>query len=148
MKLKFFTPVLALIVLLASPMLFAENATRTGGYVIHHNALTTDNLSPQIASAYKIKRSKNRGLINISVQRREHRAPDVPVRAEVRVVSRSLFGQVTPIEVREIQEGQAIYYIGDFAVSNRQVMHFEIEAVPEGSLYPLRAHLRQEFFTD
>ena len=42
----------------------AETSTTVEGYTIHHNAPTTDMLEPQIATAYGIQRSKNRGMLN------------------------------------------------------------------------------------
>ena len=45
----------------------AENSTLVGGYTIHHNAMTTDTLTPQIAQMYDIQRSANRGMISVTV---------------------------------------------------------------------------------
>ena len=61
---------------------WAENSTAIKGYLIHHNALTTDVLTPEIASHYQIQRSKSQALINIAVQKtRQQHAPDArPIR--------------------------------------------------------------------
>lgn len=134
--------------LLCTPTVWAENSTRTGGYTIHHNALTTDNLPEKVASAYKIQRSKHRGMLNVAVIQDKAGTTGTPVHANVRVVARSLFGQARAIAVREIQEGDAIYYIGDFPVAHRELLLFDLEVMPENGRYPLRAHMRQEFFTD
>jgi len=131
-----------------SPFAAAENSTRTGGYTIHHNALTTDSLPAQVATAYRIQRSKNRALLNVSVIRDEPTAIGTPVRAEIRAVARNLFGQIRPIELREVVEDQAIYYIADFPVAHREVLNFDFEIMPEGGRYPLRANMRKEFWTD
>jgi hypothetical protein len=126
----------------------AENSTHTGGYTIHHNALTTDILPVQVATAYGIQRSKSRGLLNVSVIRDEPGTMGTPVRADIRAVSRNLFGQIRPIEMREIVEDKAIYYIADFPVAHREMLVFEFEILPQGGRYPLRANMRQEFYTD
>lgn len=140
---------LSILVLLAlSAVVCAENSTHTGGYTIHHNALTTDSLPVQVATAYGIQRSKNRALLNVSVIRDEPGKLGTPVRAEIRAVARTLYGQIRPIELREVVEDKAIYYIADFPVANREALHFEFEILPEGGRYPLRAHMRQEFFTE
>lgn len=139
--------VLLVLVLLLPLAAQAENSTRTGGYTIHHNALTTDNLPPEVASTYQLQRSKNQGMLNISVLKDAADSSGTPVVADVKAVARTLFGQIRPIELREIREGEAIYYIGAFPVANREVLHFEIEVLPQGSRYPLQAHLRQEFYT-
>ena len=127
---------------------WAENSTHAGGYTIHHNALTTDNLPVQVASAYKIQRSKNRALLNVSVIRDEPGTTGIPVHARIRAVAQNLYGQIRPIEMREVVEDTAIYYIADFPVANREVLNFQLEIMPEGGRYPLRASMRQEFFTD
>jgi len=36
-----------------------------GNYIIHVNALTTDQLPTEVARGYKISRSKNRAMINV-----------------------------------------------------------------------------------
>ena len=140
---------LSILVLLAIPPLAAaENSTHTGGYTIHHNALTTDSLPVQVATAYGIQRSKNRALLNVSVIRDEPGTLGTPVHADIRAVARTLYGQIRPIELREIVEDKAIYYIGDFPVAHREILHFDLEVLPENARYPLRASMRQEFYTN
>lgn len=126
----------------------AENSTRTGGYTIHHNAITTDSLPVQVATAYGLQRSKSRGLLNVSVLRDEPGSLGVPVHADIRAAAKTLYGQIRPIKLREVVEDEAIYYIADFPVAHREVLLFEFEVLPEGGRYPLRATMRQEFYTD
>ena len=141
--------VLGIVMLAALPLaVVAENATRTGGYTIHHNALTTDSLPAQVASAYGIQRSKSRGLLNVSIIRNEPNGTGMPVHADIRAVARTLFGQIRPIDMREIVEGEAIYYIADFPVAHRETLNFQFEILPQGGRYPLHAQMRHEFYTD
>lgn len=141
--------ILPLVLILLLPLAAnAENSTRTGGYTIHHNTLTTDSLPVQVATAYNLERSKRRGLLNVSVLRDEPGTLGTPVRAEIRAVARTLYGQIRPLQLREIVEDQAIYYIADFPVAHREVLMFELEVLPEGGRYPLRARLRHEFYTN
>lgn len=126
----------------------AENSTRTGGYTIHHNAITTDSLSDKVASAYGIKRSKTQALLNISVLKDQPGAMGKPVKAKVSAKTRNLFGRITQVPLREVTEGQAIYYIGDFPVAHREILMFDFDIMPEGGRFPLRAHMRQEFYTN
>ena len=140
--------VVAVCVWLAVMNAWAENSTHAGGYTIHHNALTTDNLPAQVATEYGIARSKNRALLNVSVIRDEPGTTGTPVHARIKAIARTLFGQIRPIELREIVEGNAIYYIADFPVAHREVLHFDFEVMPQGGRFPLRAGMRQEFYTD
>lgn len=137
-----------LVLLLSSLSVMAENSTRAGEYTIHHNALTTDSLPAQVASAYGLQRSTSRGLLNVSVIRGKAGTIGEPVRAKINVTAKNLYGQIKTIELREIVEDKAIYYIADFPVANREMLHFQMEVVPEGESYPVQAQLTHEFYTE
>ena len=137
-------PLLLLVPLTAG----AENSTHTGGYTIHHNALTTDSLPVQVATAYGLERSKRRALINVSVLKDSPNGLGTPVRADIKTVARTLYGQLRPVQLREIVEDKAIYYIADFPVAHREILIFEFEVRPVDGRYPLQARMRHEFFTD
>lgn len=145
---RFSAVALTSLILLAPHFVSAENSTHVRGFTIHHNALTTDSLPAQVATAYDLQRSKHRALVNVSVLRDQPNAMGVPVRADIRAVARTLYGQIRPLEMREIVEDKAIYYIADFPIAHREVLHFEFEILPAGARYPLRAHMRHEFYTD
>lgn len=126
----------------------AENSTVSGGYVIHHNAFTTDILDPKVAAAYGIRRSKEQAMLNVSVIRGEPGMLGTAVAARVTVTARNLIGQERDIPMREIREGDAIYYIGDFPVSHKEKLDFFLQVTPEGETLPLKAQLQQQFYTD
>lgn len=126
----------------------ADNSTAVGGYVIHHNAITTDNLSQQVANAYNIRRSRERAMLNVSVIRGEPGKVGQPVAAQVKATARNLIGQQREIAMREIREGTAIYYIGDFPVAHKEKLDFFLEVTPAGENTALRAQLQQQFYTD
>jgi hypothetical protein len=126
---------------------FAENSTRAGDYVIHHNAFTSTTLSPKMAQLYGISRSGNRGMINISVVKGELGRLGEPVAAEVEAKLKRLTGQESEIPLREVREDGAIYYIGTFPVVHGEFLRFHLSVRPKGSdrFYP--ASLTQEFFS-
>lgn len=133
--------------LLFSACVWADNSTQVGDYIIHHNALTTDSLTPQVASSYKIQRSKSRALINIAVQKVGAEGVNQPVTAQIKLTARSLVGHLRDIPMREVREDKAIYYIADFPVADREHLLFDVEFLPEGATYPLQAKFEQEFYT-
>lgn len=145
---RLYAVIAAICLLFGSTALLAENSTRIPGYTIHHNALTTDSLPPQVANAYQIRRSKNRAMLNVSVIKDIPGTTGQPVGAAVRVVAKNLMGQGRDIPMREIREGTAVYYIGDFLVSNHEQLRFEMEVTPEGERHAHTASLTQEFYTD
>lgn len=134
--------------LLLAGLVHAENATHARGYTIHHNALTTDSLSPQVAQAYGIQRSTSRGMINVTVVRDKEGTAGTPVTAQITLEARNLIGQMRDdIRLREVREGNAIYYIADFPVANREHLTFDLDVIPQGEAHALHARFDQEFFT-
>lgn len=119
-----------------------------GDHVVHFRALTTEQLSPEIARAHNITRSRNRAMLNVSVIEKEELGPGKPVRARVDASARNLTGQLKNLRVREVTEDDAIYYIGEVAVSNRETLTFEIEVTPEGLDEAYSVRFRQQFYTD
>ena len=146
-------PVNRLITLLAGMLLLyplaglAENSKEFGQYVIHYNALATDVLSPEIARKYRITRSRNRGMINITVLKKILGSPGQPVHARVKVAAQNLAGQTRRIHTREIRDGNAIYYIGEFSVANEETLKFTVQARPQGTQESVEVRFSQDFYT-
>ena len=123
----------------------AENSTKIPGHTIHHNVITTDFLAPNIASAYRIVRSKNRGMINISVIQDIEGTTGKATTARISARVINLLGQSRHIPLREIREGEAIYYIGDFIVPSKEQLIFVLEVMPEGAKKYYTAKLEHQF---
>jgi hypothetical protein len=102
----------------------AEISQKFGPLEIHYNALTTDELMPEVARAYKIERSKTRGLVTMSVLKQNKMGVAVPVAAKLSVYATNLNQQLSNIEMREIKEGTAIYYLGEFRVTPPDTLKF------------------------
>jgi hypothetical protein len=122
----------------------ATNAS-IGDHVVHFSAQSTDQLPPEVARAYNIVRSKNRAMLNVSVLRA---ADNTPVVADVTVKTVNLTGQVKTITMRQIDEQEAVYYIGEVAVANRETLIFDISIKPEGVDKAADVRFKREFFTD
>jgi len=102
----------------------AEISQKFGPLEIHYNALTTDELSPEVARAYKIERSKTRGLVTMSVLMRNKLGVMKPVPAKISLYATNLNQQLANVEMREINEGTAIYYLGEFRVTPPDTLKF------------------------
>jgi hypothetical protein len=116
-----------------------------GDHVVHFSAQSTDQLPPEVARAYNIVRSKNRAMLNVSVLRE---ADNKSVAAEVTVKTVNLTGQLKNITMRRINEQDAIYYIGEIAVANRETLIFDISVLPEGVDKASDVRFKRQFFTD
>lgn len=116
-----------------------------GDHIVHFSAQLTDQLPPEIAQLYNIVRSKNRAMLNVSVID-EHSGTSVPATVSVKTVN--LTGQLKNVNMRKIQEQEAIYYIGETPVSNRETLVFDISVVPEGATEPSELRFKRDFYTD
>ena len=67
--------------------------------------------------------------------------------ADVTVSASNLTGQLKSVDTREIREAQAIYYIGEVGVANRETLIFDISVKPEGETAPFTVRFRQQFYT-
>jgi len=117
-------------------------------YTIHFNAFTSDTLQPQVAKAYKITRSKNRALLTISVIKKSLSPTGMPVAANISAKATNLTGQLKDIQIREIKDGAAIYYLSEFHVADKEVLDFVIQVKPENKSGPFQLTLRQQFYTN
>lgn len=102
----------------------AEKAQKFGNLEIHYNALTTDDLLPEVARAYKIERSKTRGLLTISVLKKNEKGVPVPVPAKISMQAINMTQQLSPLAMREIKEGTAVYYLAEFRVAAPDTLTF------------------------
>ena len=116
-----------------------------GDHVIHFSAQSTDQLPPEVARAYSIVRSKNRAMLNVSVL---EDATDKAVTAEVTVKTVNLTGQLKNVTMRKIEEGEAIYYIGETPVANQETLIFDITVRPEGVAEASDVRFKRQFYTD
>ena len=116
-----------------------------GDHVIHFSAQSTDQLPPEVARAYSIVRSKNRAMLNVSVL---EDATDKAVSAEVTVKTVNLTGQLKNVTMRKIEEGEAIYYIGETPVANQETLIFDITVRPEGVAQASDVRFKRQFYTD
>jgi hypothetical protein len=116
-----------------------------GDHVVHFSAQTTDQLPPDVARAYNIVRSPNRAMLNVSVLRADD---NTPVEASVAVKTVNLTGQLKNVTMRQINEQDAIYYIGETAVANRETLIFDITVMPDGAETSSEVRFKRQFYTD
>ena len=116
-----------------------------GDHIVHFSAQSTDQLPPDIARVYNIVRSKNRAMLNVSII---EEATGRTVTATVTVKTQNLTGQLKNVTMREIREQEAIYYIGETPVANRETLIFDISVKPEGKAAASSIRFKRQFYTD
>lgn len=127
---------------------FAQQQQTFGDYEVHYNAFSSSMLTAEVAKAYGIQRSDSRAVINIAVLKRNVEGTTDAVKAKVTANGRNLTGQMREIDMREINESdEAIYYIGQLPVRNRETFNFTVLVTPEGKDKPLTVKFQQQFYS-
>lgn len=124
------------------------NSKDFGDYVLHFNAIRTDSLTPEVARAYGIVRSNSRAMLNVTIIRKQNGEPGKPVPGSVTVYASNLTGQVKNMTMRQVIEGDAVYYIGELPVANAETLIFEISATPINETSRFAARFQRQFYTD
>ncbi len=126
----------------------AEQSQIFDQYTVHYNAMNTEMLNAEVARGYKIARSKNRAFLSISVLKEPTGTSFNPVKAKVTATSTNLISQLREIEIRELEDSGAIYYIGVIPIHNEETLDFDLKIQPEGSDQTYNLKFQQQFFTE
>ena len=125
-----------------------ETSRDFGDYVVHFNALSTDQLTADVAKSYDIVRSPNRAMLTISIIKKAPGTIGSSVAGTVTASATNLTGQLKQINVREIGDGDAIYYIGEITVANEETLTFSAQVTPAEGSESFPVEFRKQFFTD
>ena len=118
--------------MMLSALSLAEQKVDFAGYELHYIVLNTTEIPPAVAETYDIVRSGKRAFINLSILKKTGDGYGIPTAAAVTGVQRTLLGQRQTIDLQEIREGDAIYYIGTFTILNQETLWFDIDLTVQG----------------
>ena len=119
----------------------AERLQRFGDLEVHYSVFNSSFLQPDIAAASGLVRSKTQGVINIAVLR-EGKAVPAAVSGSVK----NLLGQRQPLSFRRVTEGEAAYHLGQFRMTSRETLTFELKVQAGDDTHNLI--FNQEVFPD
>ncbi len=128
-----FACVLAASAALAPLPATAEQFLRAGGVDIHYNAFHADAIPADVARTHGIARSRNRGVVNVTVRTTSADGLGRAAQARVTGTVANLAGQVSPLAFREVRERDALYYLAEFAIAGEDRYRFELEVLPTGA---------------
>ncbi|QLF94189.1 DUF4426 domain-containing protein [Pseudomonas sp. ABC1] len=121
----------------------AERKHSVGEYDIHYIAFNSGFLQPDIAAAAGLVRSKQQGVVNVSVLK-----AGKPTLALVSGSVKNLLGQERPLAFKQLKEGEdAIYYLAQFPFDSRETLRFTLNVQPVGA-EPISFGFNQEVFPD
>jgi len=134
--------------LLALPLTAsADQAEDFGDYRVHYNAFVSNLLTPEVARAYDLTRSRYHAVVNITVQKKQD-GDYKPVSAKVTGTATNLYGKQQRLDMKKVTERTAIYYLGELPFSNEETLKFDIQVTPEGEQIAHNIQFKQQFFVD
>ena len=125
----------------------AEKADTVGNYKIHYNAINSTLIQPEIASQYKILRSRFEGVLNLAVQKKID-GKYTGVTADLSGTASNLLGQQQQLKFVEVREGDAVYYLSNFHFSNEETFRFKIDINSTDGKLKHTVKFQQKFYTD
>jgi hypothetical protein len=95
-------------------------------------------------------RSKSRALLNVSIHRKLENGQTEAVTGAVSASAINLNGQLKTMTLREIREDTAIYYIGELAVTDGEVLIYTVDATPgnEPGQSRFTVRFKKQFFVE
>ena len=120
---------------------FAERLQRFGDLEVHYNVFNSSFLQPDVAKASNLVRSKTQGVVNVVVMRAGKSVP-----AAVSGTVKNLLGQSTPLNFQNVTEGDALYHMAQFKMTEREVLTFDLKIQEGGASHDL--NFNQEVFPD
>ncbi|MCK3830768.1 DUF4426 domain-containing protein [Pseudomonas fluorescens] len=110
-----------------------------GDITVHYNTYTSSFLQPETAQAVGIVRSKEKGLINVTVIKGV-----TPVAAQVTGTIKDLGGKSEILTFKQIEEKGGISYLAPYSVTQREYKTFTINVETGGKAHGFK--FNQELF--
>ncbi|WP_027965836.1 DUF4426 domain-containing protein [Halomonas halocynthiae] len=143
----FFSGLIALALLISTPSM-AEQYQQFGDYQVHYNAVNTSFLTPEVAAASGITRSRATGFLNVSVLKVQPdgslKAVNVPVDGSIKALS----GQDIPLPFRTLRDGDSIYRLATFGIQDGEAMRFTLNVGLERDEPPVSVNFMQRLYVD
>ena len=120
-----------LIALLFVSNALAQQSTQFDEFELHHSIVYSTFLSPKVAAEYGIVRGADKAILTLSV--RNANSGEIagrPMNIEGRTWDLITGGEM---DIQEIKEGKATYYIIPFEFLDREYRFFEFAFQPDGS---------------
>lgn len=114
-------------------------------YVVHYSVISTSFLSPEVARAYDLHRSRNRALVNVVIMKRDADSRQ-SVSGTVTGHTVNLNRQVRHLRFREVRDGDAYYHLAEVPIRPGEVLDFKLRVSVEGEAEAMPLSFRQVFY--
>lgn len=119
-----------------------------GSYTVHYTVFNSKQIPAQVADVYKLTRSSDMVYLNISLTKTENGTATLGLPATVKAKAVNLMQQSKALELKEIKEPEATYYLAPFRHTNEEDIRFEISVLPAGEAKPLTLSFTRRLYTE
>ncbi|WP_350614202.1 DUF4426 domain-containing protein [Pseudomonas sp. HY7a-MNA-CIBAN-0227] len=115
---------------MAADVIKGERKEVFGDITVHYSTFNSTFLQPDVAQAVELVRSKQQGVINVSVIK-----GGTPLTAQVSGTIKELSGKSVPLSFKQITEKGAIYYLAQYPVPQQEIRVFTINVETGGKAH-------------
>lgn len=119
-----------------------------GDHQVHWNVFSSTFLTPEVAKANNLHRSKSIGIINISIMKKTEDGTLLPIGGQIEGKLTNDIQQVRFLAFRRIQEGKSVYFIAEYQYTSGELLTFNITARPTGHPQDLPVRFTHALFND
>jgi len=152
MKRIFSFLILSLISLAAAAQINQPKEIQTfqkfGNYTVHYNVFNSKNIPAEVARIYQLTRASDIAYINISLTKTDNGSTSLGLPATINLKAVNLMQQSKTVDVKEIKETDATYYLASLRHTNEEDIRFEVTVLPEGESKPLMVIFTRRLFTE
>lgn len=135
----------AVLASLITSVVYAEQKQTFEQFDIHYMASNTAMLSPEIAKAYQIQRSKSKAVLSIHIR---DNIKDKAIEGLVRGSVKNAIGQLQALNFSQVKEQDTTYYLATFNFANQDQMRFDVLVSPDGVSETFVVEFNQQFFVE
>ncbi len=119
-----------LVLLLVANLLSAQDSQKDiGDYTVHYSVFNSSFLPQEAATGYGFVRAGDRAIINIAVTEKDAGGLSKGLPVELKASFTNLLQQEAELDFVEIDEGDATYYLAEFAFSDQEVLNFSVHVL-------------------
>lgn len=136
------------LLLAGAPNMASADIENFGQFQVQYNIFPSTFLQPSIAAQYKLTRSRAIGTINVSIQKKGNDGSLKTVSGQIEGRVSNDIQQSDFLAFRQINEGDAVYYIAQFAYRSGELQTFNVTVRPSGSQSDLAVRQAKTLFND
>jgi len=119
---------LLLLAVLLAPQAQADDLYSTREVELFSVAVPTTELTAEAAKNYNVERSPTRGLLTVTLVKKGKSGANETMAGQIYAGAINLRNNLSNIPIREVREGDSVYYLGEFQVTTPDTLRFLVNA--------------------